>query len=242
MVFDLSCGCFWQEWKQSVGCLIDDSKKCLEAGALTPILPYHALHYPIDKTMIRRIAELYSKVCFEKAWNHLLSKATAEDQQSKNVMDTDQIKSWKVEKIARKVDEVSGASSSRLRIGYMSSDFVDHPTADLILRALLLHDKDRFDVYCYSITNHANSEYRRRLKHHIPNFKNLAKKDSDDKYGSLSSAYTEVLQVCRDHRSRWDPHPHQPQRAHCRRSQWDQFIASCSNPGGLLGISWNIWS
>ena len=31
----------------------------------------------------------------------------------------------------------------RLRVGYVSSDFVNHPTADLIQTALLLHDRER---------------------------------------------------------------------------------------------------
>ena len=34
----------------------------------------------------------------------------------------------------------SANRKERLRIGYMSSDFVNHPTADLIIRALLLHN------------------------------------------------------------------------------------------------------
>lgn len=32
----------------------------------------------------------------------------------------------------------------RLRVGYVSSDFVNHPTADLIQTALLLHDRERW--------------------------------------------------------------------------------------------------
>eukprot|EP00960_Hanusia_phi_P047576 758470-Hanusia_phi.AAC.6 len=143
-------------------------------------MPYHSLHYPIDKSMIRSIAEVYSKVCSDKARSQLSCKAKSDASEPK-VTDADAIRTWRMENIARKPED----GPSRLRIGYISSDFVDHPTADLIVRSLLLHDRDRFDVYCYSITNHANSEYRRALKNHIPNFKNLAKKDSDDKCAEI---------------------------------------------------------
>ena len=32
----------------------------------------------------------------------------------------------------------------KLRIGYLSADFCNHPTADLMQSALLLHDKSKF--------------------------------------------------------------------------------------------------
>ncbi|MGB1598060.1 MAG: hypothetical protein ACPIOQ_35210, partial [Promethearchaeia archaeon] len=34
----------------------------------------------------------------------------------------------------------------RLRIGYLSADFCNHPTADLMQSALLLHDKSKFEI------------------------------------------------------------------------------------------------
>jgi len=52
-------------------------------------------------------------------------------------------------------------AGARLRIGYISSDFVNHPTADLIQSALLQHDRTKFEVFCYSITKDDKSEYRK---------------------------------------------------------------------------------
>ena len=58
---------------------------------------------------------------------------------------------WKPELCSRARRGGEGSSRERLRIGYMSSDFVNHPTADLIIRALLLHDGDEFETFCYSL-------------------------------------------------------------------------------------------
>ena len=42
----------------------------------------------------------------------------------------------------------------------MSADFVNHPTADLMQSALLLHDQAKFDIFLYSISRDDSSVYR----------------------------------------------------------------------------------
>ncbi len=70
-------------------------------------------------------------------------------------------------------------SKARLRVGYISSDFVNHPTADLIQSALLLHDRTKFEVYAYSITKDDDSDYRRRLATELEHFQTLRSSHSD---------------------------------------------------------------
>lgn len=41
-------------------------------------------------------------------------------------------------------------SGHRLRLGYISADFREHPTARFIEPILLSHDRSRFEVFCYS--------------------------------------------------------------------------------------------
>jgi predicted O-linked N-acetylglucosamine transferase (SPINDLY family) len=114
---------------------------------------------------MRRIAEAYANEVRERAGR--ISKI--------NLTDNPGFKMWKDEHIAFS----SNDKVCRLRIGYLSSDFVDHPTADLIQSALLKHDKSRFEIFLYSISRNDESEYRRRLKEGVEHFVHFSQRTSD---------------------------------------------------------------
>ena len=54
-------------------------------------------------------------------------------------------------------------TSSRLRIGYLSSDFHDHATAHLTLGIYGKHNRSRFEIYAYSIGYPDSSGYRKKI-------------------------------------------------------------------------------
>jgi len=54
-------------------------------------------------------------------------------------------------------------SSRRLRVGYVSSDFRDHPMGHLITPLIEHHDRSRYEVFAYALVADDGSEYRRRL-------------------------------------------------------------------------------
>lgn len=45
----------------------------------------------------------------------------------------------------------------KIRLGYVSSDFGDHPLAHLILGIFELYDKNSFQVFCYSLSKSDSS-------------------------------------------------------------------------------------
>jgi protein O-GlcNAc transferase len=53
--------------------------------------------------------------------------------------------------------------SPRLRIGYLSSDFRDHPVAQLMAGLIEAHDRSRVETYGFSAASDDGSEWRRRL-------------------------------------------------------------------------------
>jgi len=55
-------------------------------------------------------------------------------------------------------------SEGRLKIGYLSADFHQHPTALLMAGLFGLHDRTRFEVFAYSTGIDDNSALRARLK------------------------------------------------------------------------------
>ena len=51
-----------------------------------------------------------------------------------------------------------------IRIGYLSSDFNNHPLAHLMQSVFGLHDRRRFQVYCYSLSPSDQSQYRHTIE------------------------------------------------------------------------------
>ena len=51
-----------------------------------------------------------------------------------------------------------------LRIGYVSSDFTNHPLAHLMQSVFGFHDRKKFKVYCYSLSANDHSPYRATIE------------------------------------------------------------------------------
>ncbi|MGC9239911.1 MAG: tetratricopeptide repeat protein, partial [Acidithiobacillus sp.] len=58
----------------------------------------------------------------------------------------------------------------RLRIGYLTADVKEHPTAHLILDLFSLHDTDRFEIFLYSWAADDKSNFRHRIKQSVEHF------------------------------------------------------------------------
>jgi len=52
----------------------------------------------------------------------------------------------------------------RIRIGYFSSDFKEHPVAYLIAKVLEQHNRDQFEVFGYSLHGSSSCEMRQRIE------------------------------------------------------------------------------
>jgi predicted O-linked N-acetylglucosamine transferase (SPINDLY family) len=61
----------------------------------------------------------------------------------------------------------------RLRIGYLSAEFRQHPVAYLVPELFALHDRTRFEVVVYSYGPEDGSEIRRRIAHGCDQFVDL---------------------------------------------------------------------
>lgn len=70
--------------------------------------------------------------------------------------------------------------SERLRVGYLSADFYEHPVARLIVEILELHDRSRFEIFAYSHGPDDGSAMRARLRAAVDHFTDIAY-DPDDR-------------------------------------------------------------
>jgi predicted O-linked N-acetylglucosamine transferase (SPINDLY family) len=68
----------------------------------------------------------------------------------------------------------------RLRIGYFSADFKEHPVSYLLVRALEHHNPERFEIYAYSFGAEGNGKMRQRIKNAVDVFVDVTKMSDHD--------------------------------------------------------------
>lgn len=69
-------------------------------------------------------------------------------------------------------------SGQRLRIGYLSADFRDHPMGQLIHGAFSKHDRRRFEVFAYSLSDVSDS-ISEAIRKGVDHFRAVAEKSSE---------------------------------------------------------------
>ncbi|MBK9350618.1 MAG: tetratricopeptide repeat protein [Sulfuritalea sp.] len=62
----------------------------------------------------------------------------------------------------------------RLKLGYLSADFRVHPVAEVVAEVIERHDRDRVELFAYSIGEDDRSEQRRRFLRGFEHFVDLA--------------------------------------------------------------------
>ena len=69
-------------------------------------------------------------------------------------------------------------SSGRLRIGYVSSDFGNHPTSHLMQSIPGHHNKDKVEIFCYSLSANDNTSFRQKIGQEAEHFVDLSQVSS----------------------------------------------------------------
>jgi predicted O-linked N-acetylglucosamine transferase (SPINDLY family) len=82
----------------------------------------------------------------------------------------------------------------RIRIGYFSSDFFDHPVSRLMLEVLERHDRQRFEVLCFG-TGHKSDEISQRVRRACDRFIDLAQLGDP---AAVEAARREALDIAID--------------------------------------------
>lgn len=65
--------------------------------------------------------------------------------------------------------------SGPLRIGFLSTGFREHPSAQLHWRHFALYDRRRFRVHAYSLADDPSNELRQRVAHSVDMFRDLSR-------------------------------------------------------------------
>ena len=84
-------------------------------------------------------------------------------------------------------------TKNKITVGYISNNFRDHPTAHLICDLFACHDRDRFDIVCYSYGDDDRSEYRKLIRSGCDRFIDLYNSSSRDAAALLHGENTQIL-------------------------------------------------
>ena len=76
-------------------------------------------------------------------------------------------------------------SNKKIRIGYYSADFNNHPTSFLMVHLLELHDRSNFEIFCFSLQNRKDDEMRKRVSKACDKFLDVSLK-SDSEIAKIS--------------------------------------------------------
>lgn len=68
----------------------------------------------------------------------------------------------------------------KIRIGYFSPDFHEHPVSHLMAEVFELHDRNRFEIYAFSFGKDSDDAMRNRLKSSFDQFIDVANKTSEE--------------------------------------------------------------
>ncbi|XP_025409291.1 UDP-N-acetylglucosamine--peptide N-acetylglucosaminyltransferase-like [Sipha flava] len=125
--------CNWQDYDFYVGKLKDIILKQINDGQLPSIDPYHSLMYPFSSEVLKEIASKNAEKCIEKS-----------------SIEVDLIQSYNY--------PISLTPDGCIRVGYVSSDFGNHPVLQLMQSIPNLHNKSKIEVFFYALSSNDDSK------------------------------------------------------------------------------------
>lgn len=134
--------CAWENL-EPLGYKLDEfTRKALDQGRRTPEHPFSNLNRHPDPALNFEVA---------KSWSSDIARVMAGSG------------------IKFSFDE-RRSTKTRITVGYLSNDFCDHPVTHLMISLFGLHDRDKFDVFCYSYGENDGSYYRERVQRDCDKF------------------------------------------------------------------------
>ena len=81
----------------------------------------------------------------------------------------------------------------RVRIGYVSSDFGNHPLSHLMQSVFGMHDKSRFEVFCFALSPNDGSQWRAKVEREVEHVEDLTALSFADCARTINSRGIHIL-------------------------------------------------
>lgn len=119
--------CNWSEYDMRITKLKGIICEQLENDDVLSLLPHDCLLYPFSPELLKRIATKYAEQCVKKS--QAASKSPPDYGYQKSL-----------------------TPNGHIRVGYVSSDFGEHSTSQMMQSVLKLHDRNKIEVYFFSLS------------------------------------------------------------------------------------------
>jgi len=139
--------CDWTDYNSRMKKIVSIVGDQLERNRLPSVHPHHSMLYPLTNEYRKGIAARHAQLCLEKI--QVLHKP------------------------AYKFSPTP-APDGRLRIGYVSSDFGNHPTSHLMQSVPGHHDRSRVEIFCYSLSPDDGTAFRQKVSSESEHFTDLS--------------------------------------------------------------------
>ena len=147
MVYALASVC---DWRQRDGDLVKLNKllgaQLAVENSVPSVQPFHALAFPLPMATLRAISSRFAR---RVRMNVALLEMPAFRFRAKK-------------------------PQQRMRVGYVSSDFGNHPLSHLLQSTFGFHDLTRFEVFVYALNPDDGSSWRHKIKREAEHFKDLS--------------------------------------------------------------------
>jgi len=148
--------CDWTNREENFKLLKTHIYYQINNGMTPSCQPFHALIYPLDSMDKLLLARKYA------------------ERDLKNALQNGKYKKFTKYAIQR-YEEEKTIKRSRIRIGYVSYDFRNHPLAHLMQSVFGMHNKEEFEVFCFSLSENDNSTYRKKIESEVEHFIDISK-------------------------------------------------------------------
>lgn len=157
LLHTLQCVCDWEDREKKFIEVEVILRRQIKMSVIPSVQPFHAIAYPIDPMLALEISRKYAAHCSLIASRYSLPPFN----------------------YPAPLPIKSEGRSGRLRIGYVSSDFGNHPLSHLMGSVFGMHDREDIEVFCYALSPNDGTEWRLRIQSEAEHFVDVSSMSSD---------------------------------------------------------------
>ncbi|KAL5211926.1 hypothetical protein ABZP36_022773 [Zizania latifolia] len=157
LLHTLQCICDWENRTAMFRDVEEIIRRQIKMSVLPSVQPFHAIAYPIDPMLALEIS------CKYAAHSSLIASR------------------FGLPPFVHPppVPVKAEGKKCRLRVGYVSSDFGNHPLSHLMGSVFGMHDRENIEVFCYALSQNDGTEWRQRIQSETEHFVDVSAMTSD---------------------------------------------------------------